>query len=710
MSVPVTEVHAAPPSMREVVVTTLREETATWLFVVKSLLAFYITGWLAMRLALPQPSTAMLTTIIVANRQTGMVLAKSFYRAIGTLVGALAGFLIVSFFPQERVLFLSALSLWVGACAGGAMLYRNFKSYAFVLAGYTAAIVALPVINHPLEVFDSAVWRLSEVLLGIGVSAAVSDVVFPSRIRDDLRRLCRAQFANFIDFVQRVMCGKVARADIENAHLRFVRDAVTVEDLRSSVIFEDPEARARSGHMLLLNQRFMATSTTLQTLHHLINRLKRRGHDVAADALIKVYRPLADALDAPIEAGAAARVLLPRLDGARQTIKERKAALRAGMVSAYDMLDFDTGATLIDRFVDELHGYVEAASALQAPRLSGIVTERVRFERSNDFRGAGLTMLRTTLVMGLLSFYWIVSAWPHGGSTILLATVFSGLFAATPNPSQWVQHVSLGFLLGMCASFVCQFFVLPLMDGFGLFVAGTVPFLMMGMAMMAWPITARAGVGYCMGFTLTLAARNEMDYDVVFFWNDTLAQLIGLAAAGAAFVLLPPAISSMWLRGGQLERLRRQVRLAATAPLPGLRARFESINHDLFGQIVAQTERGSQASRSMVAWTLSVHEVGRTLIELRDDMAGRPLPEEVHEAIERSIEAIAQLYEHPDTTTYAQARSAVAATMAMIDGDEAMALLLNHLHVLRLAMLDEQSVLAAYMQANPDAQGVAHAT
>lgn len=704
----VTGIQAATPSTRDVFAATLREETATWLFVAKSLLAFYITGWLAMRLALPQPSTAMLTTIIVANRQTGMVLAKSFYRAIGTLAGALAGFLIVAFFPQHRVLFLSALSLWVGVCAGGATLYRNFKSYAFVLAGYTAAIVALPVINNPLEVFDSAIWRLSEVLLGIGVSAAVSDVIFPSRIRDDLRRLCRAQFANFIDFVQRAMCGKVARADLENAHLRFVRDAVAVEDLRSSVVFEDPEARARSGHMLLLNQRFMATSTTLQTLHHLINRLKRRGHEAAANALIELYRPLATALDAPIEAGAAARVLLPRLDDARRAIREHRARLRAAMASAYDALDFDTGATLVDRFVDELYAYVETASALQAPRLFGAVAERVGFERGNDYRGSALAMLRTSLVMGALSLFWIASAWPSGASAMLLATVFAGLFAAAPNPTQWVRHTSLGFVLGTGASFICQFFVLPLMDGFGLLVAGTAPFLMVGMAMMAWPVTARAGVGYCMGFTLTLAVRNEMNYDVVFFWNDMLAQFAGLAAAGVAFVVVPPAIGSLWLRRRQLEQLRRQVRLAAIAPLPGLRARFESVNHDLFGQIVAQTERGSQASRSLVAWTLSVNEVGRTLIELRSDMAGRPLPEDVHEAVARSIDAIAQLYEQPDIASYAHARDALAATMAMIDGDEAMSPLLNHLHVLRLAMLDEQSVLAAYMQA-PMHKGVADA-
>jgi uncharacterized membrane protein YccC len=232
---------------------------------------------------------------------------------------------------------------------------------------------------------------------------------------------------------------------------------------------------------------------------------------------------------------------------------------------------------------------------------------------------------------------------------------------------------------------------------------------MIGMAMMAWPMTAREGVGYCMGFTLTLVVRNEMHYDVVFFWNDTLAQFIGLGVTGLAFMLIPPAIGSLWLRRRQLEQLRRQVRLAATAPLPGLRARFESVNHDVFGQVVAQTERGSQASRNLVAWMLSINEVGRTLIELRNDMAGRPLPEDMHEAIERTIDAIAQLYEHPDTASYAYARDAVAATTAMIGGDEAMWPLLNHLNVLRLALLDEQSVLGAYMPARTTTQGVAHA-
>ncbi|GLQ99745.1 FUSC family protein [Dyella mobilis] len=702
-----TEANAAKSDLREVFKATVREETAIWMVVFKSLLSLYLAGWLAMRMELPLPSTVMVTTVIVANRQTGMVLAKSFYRAIGTVIGALAGFLIVALFPQQRVLFLAALSLWIGACAGGATLYRNFKAYAFVLAGYTAAIVAVPTINHPLGIFDSAVNRLSEVLLGIGVSAVVHDVIFPVRIRDDMRRIARAQFANFIEFVQRAMCGKVARPDIENAHLRFVRDAVTLEDLRSSVIFEDPEARARSGHVMLLNQRFMAASTSLQSLHHLINRLKRKGHDTPANALIELYAPISEALDAPIEAGAAARVLLPRLDDARRAMDLHRPALRAGLRSDSDTLDFDTGATLLDQFTDELYGYVDTASTLQAPKLSG-TAERVHFERGNDYVGAGLAFLRTVIAVAALSVFWISSAWPYGSATIILASVFAGLFASAPNPSLFIRETFFGFLVGMSAAFVCLFFVLSQMDGYMLFVAGSAPFLMAGLALMVVPSSSRFGVGYCLGFVVILGVKNQMEFDVTDFINNMIAQLIAVASAGISFVIVPPAIGSHWFRRRQLDQLRRQVGLAASAPLAGLRSRFESVNHDLFGQIVAQTERGSQDSRTLLAWALSVHEMGRTLIELRGEMAVRSLPGEVHGAIVRAIDALTALYEHPGVITYEHASNALAAATDMTSRDESMRCLMDHLHLLRLALLDDQSVLAEYMRSHVPANGVAH--
>lgn len=691
----------APSITRRVIADTLRDEAGIWLFVFKTLLAFYLTGWLAMRLALPQPSSAMLTVIIVANRQAGMVLAKSFYRGIGTLAGAAAAFVIVGLFPQQRELYLLALSLWIGVCAGGATLYRNFKSYAFVLAGYSAAIIALPVITHPGGVFDSAVARISEVLLGLFVSGMVNDVVFPSRMRDVLRRTARAQFAHFIGFIHDSFSATVARDAMENAHLRFVRDAVTLEDLRSSVIFEDAEARARSGHLELFNQRFMAASTSFQSLHHLINRLQRGDHEAATAALIALYAPMAVALDAPIEAGAAASVLLPRLIDARQAMSNRAPILRRDLTEGAQQRDFDTGAALLNRFAEELHAYVESATSLQAPRLILRSTESVQFARGNDYASAGLAVFRTTVAMLALGLFWIYSAWPMGSTAMLIATVFVGLFATATNPAQASRSIMLGYATGMTAGFFCVFYVLTQMDGYLLLVAGSAPFLMLSLTLMMRPAIATYGLGCSMGLAYIMAFKNVMVFDPANFINDAIAQVVGISFAAISFVVIPPAIGSHWLRRRQLVRLRRQVTLAAEAPLDGLRQRFESINHDLFSQIVAQTAPNSSDSRALIAWTLAVHETGRALIELRQDMGGRTLSVDVDRSINRAVTALARFYEEPTNVLYDQARDAITAAFhAATDNADARPLL-DHLHLIRLALLDGESVLAEYMSATP---------
>jgi Fusaric acid resistance protein family len=173
---------------------------------------------------------------------------------------------------------------------------------------------------------------------------------------------------------------------------------------------------------------------------------------------------------------------------------------------------------------------------------------------------------------------------------------------------------------------------------------------------------------------------------------------------------VPSTIGSPWFLRRQFERLRRQVCVAAEAPLPGLLDRFESTNHDLFSQIVAQTERGSDASRSLLAWALSVHETGRALIQLRYDLAERQWPEGVHRAIAPAIGALAKLYENPTTPAYMRARDALIGSISQLNQFEGTQPLLVHLHLIRLALLDDKSVLVDYMPRKNQSDGVSHAT
>ncbi len=676
-------------------------EGRAWIFIGKSVLASCVAAWLAMWLRLEQPSTTMITVAIVMHPHSGMVLAKSFYRGIGTLAGSVCGLALMCSFPQQRELFLLSLSLWVALCAGGAMLYRNFMSYGFVLAGYTAAIVALPVVGNPLDVFDSALMRVSEVLLGIVVAGVVSDVVLPERLRMVLRKNARAQFARFIDFARGSTGGAIPRAAMEQAHLEFVRAAVQLEDLRSSVIFEDPEARARSTRMRLLNQHYMAASTSFQSLHHLINRLQRRGRDAVADALIALYRPLGVALTPPPAQQHDPVVLMPRLRTCVDALPTQAEALRAGLADEQSRLEFDTGATLLRRFATELRDFTTVEHALRAGTLHGSV-ERVHFRRGNDHAGAAVAVLRTFLTMITLSAFWVVSGWPFGASAMLLATIFSGLFAAAPRPFAIVFDMLIGYAAGMAMALVVEFWLLPGSDGFVMLVAVVAPFLMIGPWLGTRPRLAGMGPGFAIGFVYLLALKNPMVYDPVHALNDSIAQMIGVGLTGVAFIFVPAVAGSGWQRARQMRRLREQVVLAATAPLRGLAWRFESVSRDLFQQVAAHAGPDSAESRSLLAWALAVHECGRALIELRRELLDSAASPALQQAVEAAVHRTARLFRHPDMARWQSADHAVQQALdACAQAGVGAVSIRPYLHQLRGALHDDESPMAAYLPPDP---------
>lgn len=677
----------------------LRGEGAAWMFVFKVLLSIYLAGLIAMRMGFSSPSTAMITVIVVMNRQSGMVLAKAFYRILGTIVGSIAAVVITALFPQQPVLLLLATSIWVGLCAGGALMFRNFRSYGFVLSGYTVAIIALPAVNHPTQVFDLAVSRLTEVLLGLLVSAVVFDVVFPARLRDSLRTATEDLIAGFLDLVRDGTRGALPREKMEQAHLRFVRGSMALEDLRASVVFEDPEARVRSRRMRLLNQRFMAASTRFQSLHHLINRLLRDDpDDPVAGALMQLYRPLGDAL-------AARRPgdhddVTARLDAVLEAQPGRAAALRAGLPKAR-LDDFETGASLLLRLTGELRDMTHTAAALRRPGLGGPVTrpsEKVHFSYATDYLSVGVTVLRSFLVSLILGLAWIQSGWASGANAMANVVALTAILAAVPNPHVTAAQIAQGFSIGLVFAFLCLTLVMPRIDSYPMLVLGTAPFLMLSIYLSTRPPLFGLSLGMCLGTLVPLGIGLEPNLDVAAFLNNGVAFLVGAVLALVAFQIAPSVIGTLAQRRRLLTELRRQVALAARAPLDGLAPRFESVSRDLFLQVVNHTPPGSAESRTLLAWALAVHEIGRTLIELRHDSIDAAVPRPIKAHIDAAVSAIARLYERLDPADHQAALSHLDAALADTLVHEAVPAALRavrqHLHLLRSALRDADSVLA----------------
>jgi uncharacterized membrane protein YccC len=597
----------------------LQSHGPKWIFVTKTLFAGFMALWISFRFGFDKPATAMMTVFIVAQPQSGLVIAKSFYRLLGTLVGSVATWLLVATLAQERELFILAMSLWIGVCVAGAARFREFQAYAFVLAGYSSCIIGFPAVMQPSAFFDIAQSRISEIMLGILCAAVISDAVFPQRLAQRMVATLRGQFSNLVGFVQKAVAGPLDRTVTINDQLRFVADVLTLESLRASSIFESPDSRIRDDRLRLFNADFMTVSTTLHAIQQLAQRLREQSREQALTALRPCVASFAPQLlldDGRIVSMAAeAPLLMARLDRLLPELKTQLQAARATLadkVEAEELLDFDCAAELVEDFAQELLTLTQTYASLALP--SGRPARRApAFIPHSELSEAVLAGVRATAAMLVVMLFWIATAWPNGATAATLACIACALFAAAPAPVQAVKQMGKGFVLGFFLGMVCKFGVLPQADTFLEMCLAFTPFLTVGVLLMTQPATAGMGAGCNLMLISAVVPENLMHYDLVGYINDGSAQLLGLAIAGIAFVLLAhktPDNIHRHIAG----RLRRELLRVCDGSLQRLPHAFESRVRDLMRSVMG-LPADQRSELAMCA--LSVLEIGDAISDLR---------------------------------------------------------------------------------------------
>ena len=706
-----------------------RSDGVTWVYIFKVLLAAFLTYWLALRLELPQPHTAMITVFIVMQPQSGQVFAKSFYRLLGTLAGSAMMVLLMALFAQNPLPFLGSLALWVGLCSAGAARYRNFRAYGFVLAGYTAAMVGLPALAHPEGSFMSAVWRVVEITLGILCSTAISAAVLPQSSSAAMRNALYLRFGGFARFVANGLRGDISRAEFETGNVRFVAEAIGLEGLRSVTVFEDPHMRRRNGRLNRLNSEFMAVTTRFNALHQLLKRLRLEQADQVLKHIDPGLENLAELLDGFAERALTnddAALLVTRLESCRAHFPERVRSLRAELEhtlpSDAERLDFHTSFELLYRLLSELLDYARTHASLAEHS-----HEREQWKGSFVPRTHWMTALaagaRATCVVGLMSVYWVLTAWPSGASMVLASAATVALSSTTHNPRRMSLQMAGGTLLGALSGFIETFFLFPHIDGFPLLCLLLAPVFVLGAYLGSRPQWTGYGLGLLIFFSLGSVPDNLTVYDPYTFINDYIAMVIGMlicAAAGA--IILPPNSRWMWQRLEQA--LRNQVVFAISAPLKHLGSSFESQTRDLMHQAYGLAIGKPLVQRELLRWMFVVLEIGHAIIELRHEQAILPVHPAYADyqpwriALRVMGRALVRLFILPDAVNLQRCLSAVDQAIRRVqEADEPFAShfdtsvlrrVKSYLHFIRTSLLDPQSPLAAYGVART-ASGVAHA-
>ncbi|MFJ5284380.1 FUSC family protein [Pseudomonas sp. NPDC088429] len=706
-----------------------RSDGVTWVYIFKVLLAAFLTLWLAMRLELPQPRTAMITVFIVMQPQSGQVFAKSFYRFLGTLAGSAMMVTLIALFAQNTELFLGSLAIWVGICSAGAARCRNFRAYGFVLAGYTAAMVGLPALAHPDGAFMAAVWRVLEISLGILCATVISAAILPQTASAAMRNALYQRFGVFALFVTDGLRGRSKAESFEASNVRFIAEAVGLEGLRSVTVFEDPHMRRRNGRLSRLNSEFMGITTRFNALHQLLERLRVNGEEHVVAAIRPGLQDLAEVLDGfsgraltSPDAARLATALATYKEGLPVRVRTLRGVFQDTDPSEAEQLDFHTAYELLYRFVDDLHSYAQTHASLADHR-----HERERWDEpftpQTNWWAAAASGIRASFILVVLGSYWVATAWPSGATMTLIAAATVGLSAATPNPKRMAFQMACGTFLGALIGFVEMFFIFPWIDGFPLLCVMLAPVIVLGSFLTSRPQYAGVGLGLLIFFSTGSVPDNLTIYNPYTFINDYIAMVMGmLVCAAAGAIILPP--NSRWLWKRLEQDLRGQVVYAISGKLKGLASSFESRTRDLLHQAYGLAAGEPKVQKNLLRWMFVVLEVGHAIIELRKEQAILPVhpayaeSQPWRQAIRVMGRALVRLFLQPNTSNLERALVAVDHAISRVAATDepfaphfdtsALRRVKSYLHFIRTSLLDPQSPLAAYAIAKPE--GLAHAS
>lgn len=560
-------------------------------FALKTLLGGGLALWLAMRWGLEQPAWALMTAFIVAQPLSGMVVQKGLARLAGTLVGTFMSVVFIGLFAQAPWLFLLALALWLALCTAASTQLRSAWAYAFVLAGYTVAIISLPAIDHPLQVFDQAVARCTEICLGIVCATASSALVWPMRVEQQLAGQARQAWHNGLQAARAMLGGEdQAREGL----LDILGRIVAIDAQREHAWFEGRSGRLRAQAIRGLSQKLMVLLRISRSVRRQWRQLDTREAEQLAPWLEQVRTQLATP-DTPSLLLLRQRIWDAAHDE-RISPAEHFCLARLAL-----LLDFTMAATQAMQDVEQGRVPKDASQGLAVHR---------------DLPLALLFGSRSALAFLVMSSFWLATAWPAAPGGLVLTCVVCSLFASRENGAQIGLSFLRGILLAIPVAFLVGQVLLPQWSSFAMLCLGMGVPLFFGALGMAHPRTGPTATSYCLHFIVLVSPLNAMHFDVAVMLNNAQAMLMGVGAAVLAFrlvVLRHPAWLGRRLRAATQSDLVRLTR----RDLRGADSWFGGRMADRLMQLARHASELPESERKR--WDDGLHglDIGDELLHLR---------------------------------------------------------------------------------------------
>jgi uncharacterized membrane protein YccC len=496
-----------------------------WFYGMRTFAASMIALYIALLMQMPRPYWAMATVYIVSSPFVGPTSSKALYRAIGTFFGAAAAVLFVPMFVQSPYVLVVVIALWTGTLLFLSLHLRTANNYALMLAGYTLPLIALPVVNNPLGVWDVAEARTEEIFLGIAVAAVVGAMFWPRRLAPVFNDAVSKWFADASTYSLRFLSRQVQPDEVSALRSAMVTTFNTLELMIGQLPHEGAH-RQTVRNTKELRGRMIHLLPVIDALDDALYALERRTPE-----LVEKFAPLLVAAtewlnhkDADLARWQALKDQLEALQPSAEALNDRKQLL------------FSNALYRLGEWIDVWQDCRSLQYAIQceSPDSWRAVYRHWRLGRLSPFLDRGLMLYSaasTVTAIIVASVLWILLGWTDGGSAVILAAVSCSFFASMDDPAPQIYRFFFWTAMSVVLASLYLFLVLPNLHDFPMLVlAFAVPFICIG--------TLTVKPQFYLGMLLTLvntssfiSIQGAYDADFLSFANSNLAGPIGLLFA-----------------------------------------------------------------------------------------------------------------------------------------------------------------------------------
>lgn len=502
-------------------------------FALKTFLAAMLALFIAISLNLQNPMWAMGTVFIVANPLAGVLSSKAVYRMLGTLAGACLSILVLPPFINSPVPFSLIIAVWVGFCLYVSLLDRTPRSYFFMLAGYTMALIGFSAVADPTHLFDISLSRFEEITLGILCATVISRVFFPVNIAGVLSGRIDQWFNDIESNFKDCLAGKSSPDIIVKEAQRFAADSTEIHALAIHLSYENSALRRQTRSVQALQHQMVLLVPALVALADRVHTLKESSRNFD-NLLMQVQQQTEQFITATLPTDQAGLAYIPpsilqKFEHmlAIADTREKLMIMSAREAFLFFIQHFQTLRLIWhciktgERLPDFMHATIPSA-------------QRLHRDHGIALRGA----LSAFLAICIVCFLWHMSGWQYGFMAAQITAVCACILTFLDNPVPALASFRLASIYSALVVFVYQFAIFPVVHDFFTLMLVLFPFFLIFTSMLPYPALTGFALPILINTAMGLNIRNLNEPVFGAYIDNSLAIVIGILIPSFTLALI----------------------------------------------------------------------------------------------------------------------------------------------------------------------------